>query len=342
MIDPVPWLVNGFEHSDGVARSLAYVAASGNEGITKSGDLRVMAQATPNGSVRVLAGTAAMLNKYAGGSGEMYLGKNNSSTNVTISPTSSTGGRTDLVIMRILDPNKEGNFPSKPDEFDVTRLNVIQGVSSNITSVDSLDLPYPAIALAKIKIPASTATITSAMITDLREMANPRTSNVIETRPLWAGDNIGTRLELHSRTPYPAGEWWPNAGGATGTGAYHVDIPKWATRMQISMEWLGVRYAANAGWGQAWISYGPNAGIPSPPHYTQAYNWDSNESNTYRTNIKVAQEVTIPAAWRGTTQPFVGRGTKLNPASGYPGMVELDTGSGMTFEVRFLEIPDMD
>lgn len=343
MIDDTPWLVGGgAEHSPEVARGLAYAATSGNEGIAKSADLRVLAQSVPNGSVRVMGGTASMLNKYAGGSGQTYIGRNASSTTVNISPTTSAGGRTDLVVMRILDPQYEGAAPTNPNTFQYTRLTVIQGVSSSIKGVASLNLNYPAIALAKVTLPASTATVTQSMITDLREMANPRVQSQIETRPLWAGDNTGTRLELYSRVAYPAGEWWPNAGGQLGNGVYNVDIPVWATRMQIEAEWLGVRMAANAGWGYVWVSYGPNAGSSTPTYYTQAYNWDANESNTYRTNIKVAQEVAIPAAWRGTTQPFVGRGTKLNPATGYAGKVELDTGSGMTLGVRFLEIPDLD
>ena len=343
MIDDTPWMVGGgAEHSPEVARGLAYAATSGNEGIAKSADLRVLAQAVPNGSVRVMGGTASMLNKYAGGSGQTYIGRNASSTTVTIAPTTSAGGRTDLVVLRILDPQYEGSVPANPNTFQYTRLTVIQGVSANTKSVDSLNLNYPAVALAKVPIPASTATITSAMITDLREMANPRVQSQIETRPNWSGDDIGRNLELTTRTAYPAGEWWPNAGGQNGTGAYYVDIPKWATRMQISMEWLSVRMEAKAGWGYVWVSYGPGAGSATPTFYTQGFQWDANESNTYRTNLKVAQEVSIPAAWRGTTQPFVGRGTKLNPASGYTGKTELTATSGMVLDIRFLEIPDLD
>lgn len=338
-IDPKPWFseMDGATHSSSVARTLAYSATSGAEGIISSYDLRVLAQATPGNSVRVMPGAGVMLNKYASGGYESYIGRNRSTTNVSITATGSSGGRTDLVIMRILDPGFEGAMPSDPNTFDVVRLTVIQGVSANLKDIDSLNLDYPAIALAKITLPKSTATVTQSMITDMRNVANPRQKELVYPRPNVTND---AGMTLTSRSAYPDGEWMPNVGGELNTGAYYIDIPKWATRMQIRCEWLSVEYKSNPGAGYYWVTYGPDAGSSTPSNYTQGFGWDSDDT-TNRVNWILHQEVDVKPEWRGTTQPFVPRANKTTNTS-YPGTVRLTARSGMVFSVRFLEYADQE
>lgn len=339
-MDRTPWFVgNGAQHSPEVARLLAYAGTSGAEGIVGVTDMRVHAQSVPGASVRVLPGAALLLNRYAGGGQQSYVARNATQTSVDITATGSGGGRTDLIVARVLDPQYEGQPPVDPTDFDYARVEVVQGVPTGTVTAAQLNLGYPAIALAKVTLPASTATVSQSMITDLREIANPRVKELVFPRATVTGD---AGLVLNSRAAFPAGEWFPNHGGQDNTGAYHADVPEWATRMQIRMEWLGVRYFPNAGYGQYWVSYGPSAGIPSPPTSTQALQWDaSGSNNTQRTNWVLHEERAIPAAWRGTRIPFFGRANKTSPnTAAYNGVVDLTSLSGMVFSVRFLEVAD--
>lgn len=338
-LDNTPWLVGGgAQHSPEVARLLAYAATSGAEGVIEPASLRVTAQSVPNGTVAVRPGAALILNRYAGGGQQTYALRNASSTNVTIPPTGAGGSRTDAIVARVLDPQYEGAAPSDPVTFQYSRLERVTGVSANLKDVAELGLTFPAVLLAKVTLPPSTATVTSGMITDLREIAIPRVLEKVFPRPsvTMAG------LTLTSRTAFPAGEWFPNAGGQDNNGAYYADIPKWATRMQIRMEWLGVRYFPNAGYGLCWVSYGPGGGGASPTMYTQSFQWDaSGSAQTQRNNWVVHDEVPIPVSLRGTRTAFVGRANKTSPDNAsYNGVVDLNATSGMVFTVRFLEVAD--
>lgn len=339
-LDKTPWAIGGgASHSVEVARLLAYASTSGAEGIVEPASLRVQAQATPGPSVRVAPGAALLRSRYAGAAQQTYVLRNASQTTVAVAATGSAGGRTDLVVVRVLDPQYEGQAPADPDAFDYSRLEIIQGVPAGTSGVASLGLSYPAIALARITVPANTGTITSAMITDLREVAIPRVVEKVFPRPTVTQDS---GLVLNSRAAFPAGEWFPNAGGQENNGAYHADIPEWATRMQIRMEWLGVRYFPNAGYGLCWVSYGPGGGGVTPTMYTQSFQWDaSGSSQTQRNNWVVHDEVPIPASLRGTRTAFVGRANKTSPNNAsYNGVVDLNATSGMVFSVRFLEVAD--
>lgn len=343
-LDSAAWFLSqpGATHSSEVARSFAYMATGGKQGIAQVGDLKVTAQSTPTGSVRVAPGVAAIQSKYAGASGQMYVGRNISTTNVTIQPTTSSGIRTDLVVLRIQDTAFEGSAPSDPTNYNYVRLEVIQGVNNAILSTDELNLTYPAIALAKIRIPASTSAITSAMITDLRKVANPRQETVVINKALIGAEDTGYDLKLTGRQAYPDGEWWPNKGGPTNTGLFEVDVPSWATQMEIRAEWLSVRMAQRSGWGMVWVTYGPDAGSETPSYFTQGFGWDGAENaNIYRTNFIAIDTKAVPASFRGKPMKFTLRGTRFDPAGGTQnGAVSMDSTSGIAVSFRFLEKAD--
>lgn len=339
-IDPTPYAVGGgAEHSAEVFRQALYDSTGGAEGVSSPSALRVQAQGTPNGTVRVAPGGGILNNRYAGGGGQSYAARNASQTDVSIAATGSAAGRIDVLVLRILDPQYEGQPPANPSTFQYTRLSVVQGVPAGTTDVRKLNLGYPAIGLARLDIPKSTGTILQSMITDIRDIAQPKSLEKIFPRPS-AGVDVG--LQLNSRLAYPVGEWFPNAGGQDGNGAYYVDVPTWATRMQIRAEWLGVRYNPSAGYGLCWVSYGVGSGGASPDTSTQSFQWDaSGSTQTQRTNWVVHDEVPIPVSLRGTRTAFVCRANKTSPdTAAYNGNVELTATSGMTFSVRFLEVAD--
>ncbi|WP_343317794.1 hypothetical protein AAFM46_11035 [Arthrobacter sp. TMP15] len=226
--DSTPWFVGGgAQHSPETARVLAYAATNGAEGVAGVDDLKVQAQAVPNGTVQVLTGAALLLNRYPGGNGQTYALRNATATAVTVTPTGSGGGRTDLVVARVLDPQYEGVAPPNPLTFQYAFPTIIQGVSAGTKTAKELNLGYPAVALAKITLPASTATVTAGMITDLRRVANPRRERAMRT--------VYATAALSMTNAY--GYWPINAAQRP-----IVHVPSWATHLDIVVHISGAKF----------------------------------------------------------------------------------------------------
>jgi len=137
-----------------------------------AGDLKITQLPTAGTSVRAASGGAVIPNLYPGGSQQSYTARAASTTDVPVTATGSGAGRVDLVIARIDDPFYGGTVPSDVTVGPYVRLDIIQNVAAGSTDIPA-GLAYPAIALARLDIPASTATITTSMITDLRVMVVP-------------------------------------------------------------------------------------------------------------------------------------------------------------------------
>lgn len=233
-LDNTPWAVGGgAQLSVEVARTIAYASTRGSEGIVGLGDLKVQAQTVPTTTVRVSPGAGLILNRYAGGGQQSYGLRNATQTDVAITATGSGGGRTDLVVARVLDPQYEGAAPGDPVTFQYAKLSVIQGVPSGTKTAKELNLGYPAIALAKITLPSSTATVTSAMITDLRRVAQPRRERAMVT------------IFPDATRTMPTGSYasWPIGAGQRPL----VSVPDWATRVDIVAHLSGVKFVQGGG-----------------------------------------------------------------------------------------------
>lgn len=330
--DPTPWFVGGgAEHSPEVARLLAYASTSGAEGIVEPSSLKVTAQQVANGTVRAITGAALILNRYAGGSQQTYALRNPTATDVTIPATGSAGGRTDLIVARVLDPQYEGQPPANPLTFQYARIERIGSVPAGTKTAKELNLGYPAIALARITLPANTGTVTSEMITDLREVALPRTKSELRTYALTSGEGH----TLGNTGAYPTQATWPiEAANAWAD----LEIPEWATRMKIILTWAGVVVPPGNAWGWVWAQLGANA---NPDRViTQATKYDTpNGTDKQRTVLIVADEKPIPAALRGTSQKVYPSGNVLGNSS-TAARLSMDSGSSMVLQVEFMERAD--
>lgn len=333
-LDRTPWFVStpGVHHSSEVARTVAYAATNGATGVAGSSDFKVQAQGTPNGTVQVLPGVAVSESNYSGHKGQSYIMRNASSTNVTITPTTSTGGRTDAVIVRVDDIGLVGTMPENVNTYDYTKLEVIQGVSAGLKYKSELNLNYPFVLLAKITIPASTATITNAMITDLREVVNAREKTITLTHAQIIADGFH---DLTATNAFPVGEYFPDYGGTAGADiAEWVRIPEWATSMTIRAEWLGVCLEKLSGNGQVWVTYDLVA-QNNPANKTQYFQWSS-EDTRQRQNWICMDTRNIPLAYRGKDVAFALRARKDSTA----GRVWMDARSGTTLTITFKELAD--
>lgn len=323
--DSVPWFVGGgAQHSPEVARLLSYVAFGGAEGILGPGDLKVQALAVPGSSVRVAPGACAILSRALGGAYQAYAGRMPTEDTVAIAATGSAGGRSDLIVARIEDPNLSGEpwgAPVDPAVGPYIFTRVIANVPATTTTVAELGLGYSAVALARVDIPASTATITDAMIVDLRKLARPRRERRLFTA-VPAADDLLTS---------PAFAQWP------AVATWDVDVPAWATKAVLLISLWSLRAnrfdvnTAGGFWGQL-------RGALSGGGYTPNAGYDVNipaVNNYDRVSAGVAATLTLGAGIPGTRQRVWLEGLK----SGGNTSLTADTNTTITADVEFVESP---
>lgn len=324
----IPWAIGGGAENDVEGARLAlYAATNGGRGIMAPRDLRVTALPTPGTAVRIYSGAGVTPAGYPDAGGQSYAVRESSSTDFPVPATGSSGGATRYLIIRVMDEQYEGPKPTNPK---TDPRNAYQWVSALPTNV-------PFVPLIKLVQPKSTATITNAMITDIRQMANPRVKIVNRSRPSVASD---TGMKLSSTT----GEWFPGDGAATGA-RQEIDVPEWAVRMIVEPAWYSVRYEANSNvWGQFWISYGPSdgGGASGEPflYKTQEFQFDSAgaKANTYREPWLMSDDRAVGANMRGKQATFAFRARRAAGATN--NAASMDGVSGLSLKVTFLEEPD--
>lgn len=328
--DAVPWFVGGgAEHSPEVARLMAYAATSGAEGVVHSTDLRVRPLDVPGGGVRVMPGAALIRNRATGGAAQTYVGRLPQADTVEIAPTGSGAGRSDLIVARVEDPYMPGEpwqEPEDPTRGPYVFTRVIPNVSPTATTAPA---GQSAIPLARIDLPASTGTVTAAMITDLREVALPRSYRRLFTYNLTSDD--GTQYISSDGSE----QFWPNVPDQV----WYVDIPEWATHANIIGHWGGVKMQKSTAWGTIWVRIGRPDGYGEGNVRTQDQRWDAlasgNENDQVRETWAAADDITIPAALRGTSQPIRLMARRMAGGAS-PG---LDSASSISVDVQFTEGP---
>ena len=330
-MERVPYLVGGgFEHSAEVMRAMLAASTSGAEGIVTPGDFKVRPLSVPGTSVRVAPGNALIRNSYGGGQAQTYACRAGSETQVPIEATGSAGSRTDLIVARIDDPTYQGGA-FDPLTFEAARFEVIQGVPASTKTVAGLGLSYPAIALARVTLPASTGTVTSAMITDLRALAQPRKERHLFVHPMTQADGI---VRIVNRRDI--GDWWPNPDTITG---WRIDVPEWAQRVRIIGQAGGVlirRGSANA-WGRVWARIGSQydgTGID-----TQETSWDlaSGTTGNHRESWITGADRAVPAGLRGATNQMLGMRGRVISSDNDDSLPVLDSLSVVSLDVEFYE-----
>lgn len=332
--DSTPWAIGGgAEHSTDVARTLAYNAANGNEGVVAATDLEVRELNVPGTSVRVLAGSCNVLNRTSGYRGQMYTGRAPSETEVPISATGSGAGRSDLIVVRVEDPTVDAQWdtPADPTAADYIFARVISNVPSGTETVAELGLGFSAIALARVDLPASTGTITQAMITDLRTVANPRS-----WRRLFTLSGVTADAEW-LRTPNAPGEYFPDVA------RWDMTVPEWATSVNVVGTWAGVRCPNAQVIGRLWVGGGDVAQTAPNTVITQEVGFDtSNTGGVQRWAFTASGTLTLPSSMRGGVRRFGLRGRNTDAPAGEPAdsnRIKFDSLSSVVLDIEFLEVP---
>ena len=287
-IERTPWFIaGGVEHSAELARILANAATSGATGVTYPSSFKVTAQDVPNGSVRVNSGVGPIASTYPGAAGQTYIVRSTGTTDVTIAPTGSASGRSDLIIVSVDDPQYVGTAPEDPNDYDYTKLEVISGVPSNTRDISQIELNRPAIALARIDIPSSTGTITQSMIKDLRKIALPKRERNMLT--LYGSVRAGS-------TAHMVGDGyatWP----IRESQRPKVFVPEWATHLQMNVTIAGAFYQEGSPVGET--VYGFRVGLSG---HTPAQNGILTIEDRQRVYMNVVGNIPISPSVRGTEQ----------------------------------------
>lgn len=286
-VDPVPWFIQApAEHSAEVARTLAYQAIGGKEGLARAGDLFVQALPVPGGAVQVLPGAAGILNRGSGGDGQAYVGRVGSAVSVPIAATGSGSGRSDLIVFRVQDPQYGGDVPASPEAGPYIFLDVISGVPAGTTRLQSVPghEADTAITLARVDLPASTGTVTDGMITNLSAIANPRKQRAMITVFPTGVRTIGSG----SYGP------WPLTADERPT----VDIPEWATVIRISCTVMGAKFVP----GSIETVAGIRTGFATTTPGQNTIMIEDAGSSAGRHSYPVVGTHRIPASLRGTKQ----------------------------------------
>ncbi|MFB7222476.1 hypothetical protein [Streptomyces sp. NPDC056227] len=303
----VPILVNGATHSAEQFRAMVQDLARGAEGITQGTDLKVTQLSTPGTSVQVGDGSGVVRGRVNAFQGT-YSVRNQGAATVPIAATGGSG-RSDMLILRVEDPQYEGTLNPAIDQ--VNYFQIISGVSASATTIPDGRTGIP---LARIDIPASTSTITNAMIKDIRVIANPRRdSRLLTQSPATASTNItGSALSY---------SYFSTAAG------WNITIPSWATTARVRVDIAGLRLTVNPFYGVARATFGASL-------TAQATTLDDNQSGTRRINTVIADTLTIPDNYRGTTQLLRAQGAG---ATGNTGTMNVDASTTFVAQVEFEE-----
>lgn len=326
--DGVPWFIGGgAEHSPEVCRMLGYVAFMGAEGVVGELDCRCLAMSTPTNKIRVMPGAYAIKDRGAGQKLQMYAGRVVSQDEVATTATDASGPRSDLVLIRVENPNEAGSpwqVPASVTDGPYVFTRIIEGVPANTASVEDLGLGYSGIAIARIDLPASTSSVTQAMITDLRSIAKPggqRIQGEIATGggnasvPVSPSDPSIDSGDAGNTVDWPASSQW------------NVAIPEWATEMNYSVTLNNMLNDVADFIGGFGIDVGGILSSPLGQLATSFFGVDP-----LRRDFTFKGTVNLPASVRGTVQTF--KLQALVDASN-TGKLDVDAFTEVSFDYNF-------
>ncbi|WP_442737920.1 hypothetical protein ACQUSN_07375 [Streptomyces pseudogriseolus] len=302
-----PMMVRGADHSARAMRLMIRDLARGRQGVAESEDLKVRPLETPGPGVRVGDGSALIhgARPWQGA----YTQSNIGDARVDVEPTGPFA-RTDLIVLRIEDPEWEGDRDPRTQEIGY--FHVVRGVAADASAVPD---GMTGLALARVALPRNTASITAEMITDLRQIANPRTERILRTvHP--------TKTE---EVPGKHGQWaaWPQEA------AWDLDVPAWATTATVVVMLSGLRAEAGSIYAELRTRLGERAAKPTVV--------DDDGTTTRRSSATLADTLAVPPAYRGTRQHLA---VEINQNDKYgDGKLTVAKGTTVTLDVAFTEGP---
>jgi hypothetical protein len=316
--EQVPLFIEGGQalHSGNSLRRWLHVSLQGQEGVLEPGDCVVKQLATPGPKVRIMPGAFAIRARSASAFREMYFDSITAEEQLDVTATTSSGPRSDLVVIRVESPYAPGEtwpVPGDPVNGPYIRPRIIQGVPSTCkTLLQAGRGNDTALVLGRLDISASTATMQTPAVTfvDLRTVVgtsdrNESDTNNDVTQQIWSDSKHcnGGDVIRKSNTTFIN---WPVQA------TWQVPIPSWASGMDlmgveiinplIENDTLTVGQAANAfGDAQLTLTTSNGGAISMIPTVFDMNGTFSATSGGYRQSIKIGGTVYLPPEVRGRT-----------------------------------------
>ena len=329
--DGVPWFVDGASHGAEIARTLAYAASQGGEGIVSPLDCRVLASSIPDGNIHISQGAVAVLNRFPGGASQTYIARNEGDEVVALAAQGSSGSRYDLIAVIIEDPAYAGNpAPPDPATGPYVRSAVYSDVGSEVRYLSEVDPDVSGFALARVKFDASDGTVNQADIFDLREMALPKQKTILRNYEVPDDGSQGFISPNSVYSPFPTDAVWDD-----------VLIPEWASRCIVEAIWTNIEIQADptnpgtikAGQGAMRVKLGTQ--------YTERGVWSNRlMAGQEITSVMFnSDDISIPQVMRGTEQSVQMEAYQLgNPAGELT--LHWDHAASVLLKITFLESPE--
>lgn len=323
--DNAAWSIDGTLVKSSQARTAVFSDSGGVEGIVQKGDFKVTQLGSPGNGLLIAGGAGMILNRYQGSTpNQTYVVTNPAAHTVSSAIVSNPAIQTYVVAVAVGDPEySQTGHPymlstDPPDgaenTFQYVRPIVVLESAFNARN-------YPAIALARLVVPANTTVLTNAMLTDLRKLARPRTELKMEhvpgpvsTNTLNGGGGVAGTYER-----------WPNVAVVT------VTIPSWAVRAKIMgfIEGITLTKAGTANL---------RAYVEGTALVTPVTNIDENDPGTGndRRSYNYAGEMDVTSI-AGTTKTFSIQATPTTTPS--KGALVTNSASSVAMQVYFEEQP---
>jgi hypothetical protein len=254
----------------------------------------------------------------AGGGDQSYAARMPTVDQVGIEPTTVDGGRSDLIIARVEDPfgGETWPTPEDPEVGPYVFTRVIPDVPPGTTSILDVDGDSTAITLARVDVPAATSAITAAMVTDLRQMARPRTQS--SRRYIYGAwstpDDVGAVTDTWEG--FPLGATWTDK------------VPEWATHVAVHVHITGLLHPdTTEARGQLRVSFADvQHGVGMPFGAVQAG----------RLAVQAGAKFTLDPADRGQVRDIDVEGIGTDT---FTGVLRADANTVLCLEVTYSQEP---
>lgn len=314
-------------------RRAEYAAIGNAQGVVQKGDLKVTQLAVPGVGLLIEAGVGLVKNDYQTSPNETYVVSNPGTHTIPSGdmPASDPSARSFILAIVVGDPDfSQTGHPwmgsddppvGQEQSFDYVRPTLIQVANS---SVETLDVSYPALVLARVDIPANTTTVTDGMITNLSTLARPQQSQEAFVSPGGTWTN-GSPRYIPSGSSFS--DWGPQEYKP------EVSVPEWASRAILIVNVNGVRLKDTtsniAGRIRAQL------GTVSGPE--TRFDYEVEAASARRDNLMCAGEYDVSSI-AGTDVFIRVEGYQNSPgAPSNDQKLRLQGGSQVVFDVRFFE-----
>jgi len=305
------------------ARLQLQAATQSKSGVLGATDLQIRQLTNAANFVRAMPGGYVALGVEEPQQGSYTEHNVGEDATIEIPGNSTATDRYDMVVVRVEDPTLQGSpWAHDPATDPLSYFRVISNVGPNATQMPAGQTGAP---LARVRVKANTATpaITTADITDLRVVANPKTSETLKVLNL--PNNKVAEVLLGSGFSV-----WPDEAQWT------VDIPPWAVRCSIMAEMGGAQAEASGTNGGNWVG---QVRVQHGEMVTEPTEVNLSASRTGRdtTTFIVGDDLPVPRDHRGTTRGLSFRG-QLTTASS----MELRAAHGTNVRIRVVYFEDRD